>query len=634
MTWIFYPFLFILAGIFSWERILPKRENVETFLLGSLWGMILSAILPFVLTLAFPFGKAIVYSLIFALLIIVLCLFFGYGDWRRRMNKLQNPPFKLNSNAVILIVAFLAIVIPYLFLVSKILFIGESGNYITGIRSAYGDAPFHIMYISSFAEGDNFPPQNPDFSGTLSKYPFMPYLVSSALIKLGASLSEGFLAPVYILSFLIVALLLFVSFKITGNAKAAAASAFIFILSGNLGFWWFFKAHGLDVFSSENILGSGIVDEPTNIPARGINFMNVLLGSLLPQKGILFGLPIFLAVILLWFSYSRRSILASSLLLGSSPLLHAHTFITLMIVLPFFLLIAKIRKEPHSTIGLRPWLWFFIVVFLASIPAVIFFRQSAGESSKAFFHFTKGWMISGGDNFVWSWFKNLGFFLPALVFALFTKIVSPNIKRWYLPFLSIFIIGNFIVFSPWDWDNHKLFYYWYLVSAFLVSVFIVNLFERRSLLLKGLALLSFFLIIVSGAIETARIWHFAQNGYQIFSLKDREISEALKNLTPPRAIILSSSEHNSPVVLSGRLRYLGFTGWLWAHGINSDERKREINLMYQGVETAEALMDKAKINYILIGPQELREFSVNVPFFEKNYEKIYDKDGYKIFERK
>lgn len=628
MTWIFYPILFILAGIFSWERILPRRENIETVLLGSLWGMILSAASPFVLSFIFPFEQTVIYSLFLALLIIVFCLFFSYKDWQKRISQLSISPFKLSRNAVILTVAFLIIVIPYLFLVSRILFMDGNGNYITGIRSAYGDTPFHIMYITSFAEGDNFPPQNPDFSGTLSKYPFMPYLVSSALIKLGATLRQGFLAPVYILSFLIIALLLFVSFRITGNAKAAAASALIFLLSGNLGFWWFFKAHGLDVFSPENILGSGVVDEPTNIPAKGINFMNVLLGSLLPQKGILFGLPIFLAVILLWFSYSNRSIIASSFLVGSLPLLHAHTFITLMLVLPFLLIIAKIKKQ-----SIKPWLWFFIIIFLAAIPAIIFFQQSAGESSKTFFHFTKGWMIAKGDNFVWSWFKNLGFFLPLFILALFTKIVPAKLKLWYLPFLPIFIIGNLIVFSPWEGDNSKLFYFWYLISAFLVSVFLVKLFEYRSFFLKGLALLSFFLIIISGAIEVARIWHFAQNGYQIFSAKDREIGEFLKELNPPSGVVLSSTHYQSPVILSGHLRYRGYDGWLWAHGIDYSERTKEINLIYQGADDVDALMKKASINYILIGPQELREFAVNVPFFEQNYKKIYEKDGYKIFQR-
>jgi len=633
MLWIIYIILFIVAGIISWNKILPGRNILETILIGILWGMILSCAIPFLFGLILPFYIGIILLGVFCLITIIIRGYWIRSDWKEILHKIKNYIKKEKKSLIILLVTFFIIAIPYLLLASRILFEDQNGWYATGIRSAYGDVAFHLMYILSFAFGENFPPQNPDFAGTLSNYPFLPYILNASLLKLGANLINGFMVPVYILSIVIVALLIFVPWQITRKIKVSILVPIIFFFSGGLGFLWFFKANGLNLLLWGNKIGSVVINEPTNIPEFGINFMNVILASLLPQKGILFGLPIFLAVILLWFKPTNRSIIASAFLVAPLPLLHVQTFIALFIVLPFFLLIQTIRKS--FSYSSNSWIWFFMIVFTITLPAIIFFRPNINDSTVKFIHFTYGWMMKGNGFFEY-WIKNLGIFLPLLIVALFSKKTPTYLKIWYLPFVTIFFVANFIIFSPWGWDNHKFFHLWFLISSFLVAFFIVNLLENRKLIIKIIALICMVFLLLSGGIEAIRMGIFSIKqykvaGYYLFSPAAQELAEFLKTNTPQKSIFLASTSHLSPVVLSGRERTLGFIGWLWAHGINYQERLNDEKLIYQGGDQAKLLLKKWGITHILIGDEELNEFSVNLPFFEENYEKIYDKNNYKVF---
>lgn len=626
MHWTFYIFLFIFLGVLSWERILPKRNIIETILIGSLWGMILATVIPFIFGLFLSFDKGVLLSEFLSLITIGLLFWIGRNSWREKINQLKYFIQKEKNSLRILLIAFVVIAFIYLFLVSRIIFINQNNWYATGFRAAYGDASFHLMYISSFAFGNNFPPQNPDFAGTPSNYPFLPHILSAALIKLGANLITGFLAPVFILSFIIVALLIYVPWRVTGEVWTGVLVPIIFLLSGGLGFWWFFQAHGLNIFSSETKFLDVFRDELTNIPQYHINLMNVMLSSLLPQRGVLYGLPIFLSTILLWFNQTRRSILASAILVGSLPLLHTHTFVALMIVLPFLVTPLIVKKSLIFS-----WICFGIIVVFLALPAFMLLQPSDGFFQRDFIHFTRGWMANG-DNIVWYWFKNLGLFLPLLVLALCLKVVPKNLKLWYLPFLSIFVVANLILFSPWEFDNHKFFNLWYLVSAFLISFFLVGLWKQRNLAIKIFVPIVLMFLIISGGIEVLRLWHFSKAGLQLFSPEAQQLAEFLKMNTRPDSVFLTSTSHLSPVNLSGRKHFLGFTGWLWSRGIKFAEREREVKLIYSGSPEAEILIEKEGITHILIGEEELREFpEINISFFEENYRKIYDSNNYKVF---
>lgn len=625
MNWILYLFIFLAVGVLSWRRILPKRPSLESLLLGALWGMLLSSFLPFLLSLITSFTNAVFISQLVAIFFLATLVVIDRYFWLSEIGKLKGFFLTWDSNKKIILIFFLVLAIPYLILVSRVLFV-SNGWYTTGFVTAYGDVPFHLMYISSFSFGDNFPPQNPDYAGMLSDYPFLPYFLCAALINLEASLVAGFMAPIFILNLIIIALLIYVPWRITGNPWVAILVPFIFLLSGGLGFYSFLQAHGLDVLSSKALFPGAYLDNASSVSQFNINMMNVIVSSLMPQRGVLYGLPLFLSALLLWFKPNRRSIIASAVLIGSLPLFHAHTFIALMIVAPFFILYL-ILEQKWRNFDWRAWALFCAVIFMLVFPVVIFFHPNTGNS---FVRFTHGWMAKE-DNLVLYWIKNLGLFLPLLLFALFSKTVPKKLKSWYLPFISLFVIPNIILFSPWEFDNHKFFHLWYLVSSFLVAYVIVALFKNKDILLKASAGLLLILVVLSGGIDVVRAWHFSKEGYQLFSPKAQELAEFIKQNVPPQSVFLSSDSPHSPLIISGRKRIMGFGGWLWAHGINYQERLNDSTSIYKGEQNTPDLLKKWGADYILIGEQEKSEFSVNQDFFEKNFKRIYNKDGYQIF---
>lgn len=621
----------MIAGVLSWRRVLPRHQTIENIIIGSLWGLILSCFVPFLFSWFVPFKTVVLFSYFISLTAILLFVWVDRVFWFSKVNKLKYFFGGWSNRKKIIVIIFLLLAAFYMFLTSRVLFTDNNGWYTTGFVNAYGDAPFHIMYITSFAFGDNFPPQNPDYAGILSNYPFSPYFLSAAMVSSGADLTVGFLAPIIFLGLITVALLFYVPWKITREAWTAVLTPIIFFLSGGLGFYWFFQTHGLEIFSNSINSFNPAFGVLTHLPDLNINLMNVITSSLMPQRGILFGLPIFLSVILLWYIGDRRSIIASALLTAFLPLLHAQTFIALMIALPFYLLILFIQKLRKKTkFDYSTWIIFFIIVFLAFLPAFFSLNGSADSSYINYIRFTNGWM-TGSDNFLWYWFKNLGFFLPVLIGALLYKKIPLNLKLWYLPFLAIFIIPNYIIFSPWEYDNSKFFHLWYLVSAFLVAYFIVILFRNKSLVLKISAGTLFVLIIFSGGVDVLKAVQFSNEGFGLFSPEAQKVAVFIKQNTPPDAVFLSSTSHLSPLILSGRKRLMGYAGWLWAHAINYDQRLNDIKIILNGGNQAKELVEKYNVEYILIGEQEKSEFSVNTRFFEENFQKIYDRNNYQIF---
>lgn len=631
MLWLLFLFVYIAWGMLLWRFFFPERSRVETVLIGALAGMILATSVPFVFALVLSFPKAVTVSLVMA------CLGTGVMLWLLRF-QLRKDFSRVSAGfleqALWPVISFVIISAVFLPLVPKILFTNSNGSYATGFRAAFGDVPFHLMYITSFAWGENFPPQNPDFAGTPSNYPFLPYIVSAALVVLGADLRTAFLAPAAVLGVLIAAFLIYAARRLTGSTAAAFLAALLFLCSGGLGALWFFSAHGFDIFSLQSFLGSGPLDEATNIPGAHINLMNTLLSSLLPQRGILFGLPAFLAIMVLWWKSSPRTIIASAFITAALPWLHAHTFIAIGLMAPTALILSlypdgggsgmkKTLRDAHY----RPWIWFAVIVGSSALIQFISLHPASQHSYLKTLRLASGWMLHG-ENFFLFWLKNVGAVLPLTLMAFFSRHVPPRLKAWYLGSTLLFFFGNFVMFTPWEFDNHKLLHLWYLCSLILISTFLVALFRKHGVIGKTLVVVLAASMALSGAIDVARLSYFAESGFTFFSPEAQKLAEFIKSSLPPNAIVLASTKHNSPLVLTGRKRFLGYIGWLWAHGIDAEPRRMESATIFEGGPEIPALIKQRGITHILIGPDERVEFKANEDFFKKSYRTIYNADGY------
>lgn len=60
---------------------------------------------------------------------------------------------------------------------------------------------------------------------------------------------------------------------------------------------------------------------------------------------------------------------------------------------------------------------------------------------------------------------------------------------------------------------------------------------------------------------------------------------------------------------------MGYNGHLWSHGIEFRPREEEIRHIYSGDAQVESLISKYGIDYIVLGPYERAQMSINEAFF-------------------
>ena len=111
----------------------------------------------------------------------------------------------------------------------------------TGGSQNYGDLPYHLGAIFSFADAGNFPPQNPSFAGAKFTYPFMADFLTACFYKLGGAVQNVMFVQNVAWAFSLLVVLERFVFKFTNSRRAGKIAPFLLFFSGGLGFLWFFK---------------------------------------------------------------------------------------------------------------------------------------------------------------------------------------------------------------------------------------------------------------------------------------------------------------------------------------------------------------------------------------------------------
>ena len=88
--------------------------------------------------------------------------------------------------------------------------------------------------------------------------------------------------------------------------------------------------------------------------------------------------------------------------------------------------------------------------------------------------------------------------------------------------------------------------------------------------------------------------------------------------------------HNTPIFLPAKIA--GDLSGIWTHGLDFGPLENEIKRIYAGAPDAPALLAKYRVDYVVIGPQEVSVTSVNKDFFNRYPEvaKIGEYHLYKI----
>ena len=537
----------------------------------------------------------------------------------------------------------------------------------TGLLNNFGDLPFHLSVITSFAFGNNFPPEDPTYAGVRFTYPFISDFVSAIFVRCGADLRESMFIENYILGLAFVGLIHRWALVMLRDKLAAIITPLIVLLNGGMGWTLLFSKAG----TSEGGLFGVLMDLPpsfTVIPETTWRWGNAISALLVPQRGFLMGLPLATIAFTQWwiandktsrgftplnadqnrgnkkkaraverqksvwqeeesprFSLATRRMIAAGIAAGLLPIVHAHSFVVVMAMAGCLALIQRRWRE---------WFAFFAVASAIAIPQLLWSTMHSAVNAGSFFAWEVGW-DHGKENPVFFWLRNTGIFIPLIFAAILNRgegyLVPKRLLLFYLPFSLCFIIPNVLKMAPWIWDNIKVLYYWWLASAPLVALLLARLW-RQSTIRRVIAVLLFVCVTLSGALDVAGI-AMRSIKYQVFDAAGLRFAELVKSQTAPRALIVHAPVHNTPVFLTGRRSLMGYPGHIWTHGLEFVQRESEIRRIYLGAPDADQLLRTYGIEYAVVGPQEDVVTHANEQFFTR-FQKVGEVGGYKLYKIK
>lgn len=650
--------LIIIALAFGGMALTYLVANEETFMwriaVGNVVGSAVFGTSAFFLALMFGFNVA---TVIFAIVLTLLPIAVlqkrerrskFLRDWAKAKGKLQGGNLK----------RFAGFGYYAFFVVLFWLFFGQTmyetaAGIFTGGSQNLGDLPFHLGAIFGFTDGNNFPPQNPSFSGARFSYPFIADFLTACFIRLGADLQSAMFLQNVSWAFSLLVILERFSVRVTGSKLAGRIAPALLFFSGGLGFLWFFK----DYWEQ----GKGLWEFLWALPrdytiGEQFRWGNSLVVLFMTQRSLLLGMPITIAVLgFLWRIFATESTvnnenetsssilrfspspLMVGLLAGMLPLIHLHSLAALFIVTGFLFIIRPERW--------RDWIAFGVGVCVIAVPELLWSMAGSATETSKFFGWHFGW-DSREANVIWFWVKNTGIVIPALIGGAYLIHISqsrnapersktedqrPKSKTlllFYVPFIFLFVVSNTAKLAPWEWDNIKVLIYWFVGSVPLIAYAIAWSWEEKKLL-RAAAVLGFAALTLSGGLD---VWRTAagQNKIKVFDADAVKLAGQIKAKTPPNALFLNAPTYNSAVVLSGRRSYMRYVGHLSSHGIDYGPREEEIKRIYEGGGVADIFLKKAEIDYILVSPEEQSSLKPNEEFL-KRFPVVAEAGQYRVY---
>jgi hypothetical protein len=499
-----------------------------------------------------------------------------------------------------------------------------------------GDLPLHIGIVRGFTVGSNFPPEHPAMEGAKLTYPFIVDFTAALYVKAGASVPTAF----FFQDATLVGCTLYWIWRLTRLFTRDALAAHLALpLAVFCGGWGFLYLGGDWQLSSENSLRAFLLHLPksyTNEAERSLRWGNMLCVLLGTQRSIVLGMPLALAVVRLWWAGKRRGMWLAGLIVGLMPLGHVHTFASMGGVAALQAL-GMLRREGFRAAWER-WLPFFAMLIACAVPSLAYMLLGSETNTAQFRRFALGWDGKATDVLGWArfWLFNTGPFIPLLVLA--AGRIPQRLLQFYLPFLVCFFGPNILQMAPWIWDNLKVLIYWYLLSVPLVAWLLASWLKTPGV--RVWTPLIALCCVASGALDA---WQVVSGSgkQQIYSVAEQSFGEAMLPVVPPHARILTSAAYTHPVYWAGRRAWLGYTGWLWSHGLDYGYREEALKKIYSGdpdpQNGAEALLKKYAIDFVALTPRERGDIPgnyklpCNEDFFRQRYPVAVQEGEYVLY---
>ena len=674
---------FQVCGVTLARVLLPQEGPAPRLLLGSVFGSVLLQWLPALL--AFFLGFTLNAHLLAILLASLLTA--GAVILARKHNRLA--PFSLRQLSGVLghssLVAVLALWLFFCFLVLHSFRWADGRIYSS--QATFGDMAMHLSFITSLARQGTFPPNYSLLPGVRLSYPFLSDSISSSLYLVGGDLRLAYCLPMFLAGAQVMfgGWLLFRA--LMGRRQRGFLAWLLFFFNGGLGLLYFFHAGGLSrIFTGFYQTPTNLSEK--NV--RWVNVVvDMLLPQRATLFGWAVLFPALYLLCRAVFAQKRSLFPVIGLLAGALPMIHTHSFLALALVcgvwltvelcrthqlsqravrLGKFLLPAGLvlmtalqyiltRSGLENSSGLlifvcgalclwagfvitllvmdftagkgRPWLmsWGLLlgITLLLAVPQLLtwtFQQVSTGSMLRGHF----GW-ITGEDNYLWFYLKNLGFTAPLAFFGLLTA--KPEAFARYCPALAIWFLAEFVEFQPNDYDNNKLLYVGFLFLCCAAADGLCSLLERvRDQRAKLWSAGAAMVVLTSSALLT--MGREAVASYELFGDGALSLCQYIEENLEPSAIVLTDQRHNNEVAsLSGRSVVCGSPSYLFYHGLPYTGNEEAARKMYEEPEASRELFIRLGVDYVLVSDFERSSFTVDTDALEQMFPRVFD-DGCRV----
>jgi hypothetical protein len=493
----------------------------------------------------------------------------------------------------------------------------------------------------SFAYGSNFPPQYPIFAGPPIRYHFVFFLIVGMLERIGIPLDWG-LNSLSIIGFFGLLVLIYLFAKNLFKSRfVGILSSILFLLNGSFSFLEFFKKNPLsnhillDIIKNNDWSSFGPYDGKTVSAFWSLNiFTN--------QRHLALAYACYLG--LLFYLYKKTQYLHSNqtskfssfqfpvsgqfknlrikklienllpgfimgVLIGLFPFIHLTAYMMMCLtIFVFFLIQPKLRWQ---------LLIAGIIAGLLGIPQILAMGSSYANGVK---FINPGYLISRDlsvPNFIYYWFFNVG--LTSILSIIGFILAKKDQRKFFLPFLLFFIIGNIFQFSPEMGSNHK-FFNMFVIGANMFSAYTIYRLWRTHWIGKLLVPLLLFALTLSGIIDLFPIFN---DGYIIApDIPNNKTAQFILKNTPPDSVFLNAEFINDPASIAGRKIYMGWPYFAWSAGYDTDTRFKKIKKILSSTSINELCtsLQSERIDYIEIKkPSSLEEVVIDYSFFDQTF---------------
>jgi hypothetical protein len=559
-------FTFLVPGLICYRFVRLRSYEVWAFV--PVFSVLVSVMMVYYLSLILGYSRWTIVLCFLILTCLYTAVVYKKGEPLKPKSFLKLTQIKKGSLLLFCAIFLISLVV----LCFSVWRGNDYGIVVTG--SNWQDTPFHYEIIESLNQG-NFPPQTPNYIGTPLTYHYFVDFHTAIVEKMYGYLPT--LLPGLNAVFIgVFAVAVYALARFYGRRAAVVA-----VVLGVFG--WGFSYVGL--FSA--LFNGSFSSYQNYIYQFGQLFgLPSMFDNLLQQRPLLVGLPVFALVLALLRDMNNKNrLLFAGILTGLVYAFHNVAFFCCYVAFAVAVIL-NMRKLNRGYL-------YFLLPSVFALPFIF-----AGNTNISI-SFSTSFIVDFAHNPFLYYGLNLGIpFLLAII-----SFIKPGQKYLKLTFLALFLIPNFLLMTPWNWDMYKFFMFAWIPIVVLAGI----------VLSKTPRIVALTLVLLSIITASSVVIYNVGTEFTAVSWSEYQLGVWVRDNIPENAVFLTYySIQCPPSIIAGRLRITAYFYWPYGHGEPLSEiqaRKKAIDNAYTGSESQlAATIHEYNVNYVYAGKDEQQNY--------------------------